>query len=437
MGGTAGSSAQGDCSFSVVTNEISPQMATVGVIEWQLDGAPSEARIVYQLKEPSGDVLNRGGEAPVHLEREGYRTLLLGLKQQADYLFTIEATVEGESCVSETYDLPKTGVLSGAPTFSVSVDAPQAREPGFIVTATGYTGNQQNDATAFIIDADGDIVWAAPAPPDTARAKMDYEGETMWMLGLNFMGAFGEMRYLSMDGLTGQKNVEGLESAHHDFTVMPGGKVATMVWSEVSFDGPESEMLVRSPDGTIETLFRIGSNFYVPADGRFHANAVHYLEEEESFTLSDRYANLIVKVSTDGQLQWQLGGDCEGAAAGQDKCSAQSWNVNHGHHLLSDGSLVLFSNGVREGEYSYVVEVDVTETEDSMSAAIIKDYEGTAASGILGDVQRLPGGNTLITYSDAGKIVEVDPDWQVVQTFSGSVGYADWRPTLYGPPARL
>jgi hypothetical protein len=55
----------------------------------------------------------------------------------------------------------------------------------------------------------------------------------------------------------------------------------------------------------------------------------------------------------------------------------------------------------------------------------------------LGDVQRLPGGNTLVTYTTDAKIVELDPSWNEVQTFSARVGYASWRPTLYGPPPRL
>jgi len=66
----------------------------------------------------------------------------------------------------------------------------------------------------------------------------------------------------------------------------------------------------------------------------------------------------------------------------------------------------------------------------------VKDYAGTASSNTLGDVQRLPGGNTLVTYSSDGKIVELDPSWKEVQTFSVRVGYTSWRPTLYGPPAR-
>ena len=55
----------------------------------------------------------------------------------------------------------------------------------------------------------------------------------------------------------------------------------------------------------------------------------------------------------------------------------------------------------------------------------------------MGDVQRLPGGNTLVTYTTDGTIVELDPSWNEVQTFSGRFGYSNWRPTLYGPPLRL
>ena len=62
---------------------------------------------------------------------------------------------------------------------------------------------------------------------------------------------------------------------------------------------------------------------------------------------------------------------------------------------------------------------------------------GSAASTNLGDAQRLPGGNTLVTYASDGKLVELDASWNEVQTFAVRVGYASWRKTLYGPPLRL
>ncbi len=61
---------------------------------------------------------------------------------------------------------------------------------------------------------------------------------------------------------------------------------------------------------------------------------------------------------------------------------------------------------------------------------------GTERSLILGDVERLSNGNTLITYSDTGVIQEVTPTKELVQTLSGpiSLGYSSFRKTLYGPP---
>ncbi len=60
-----------------------------------------------------------------------------------------------------------------------------------------------------------------------------------------------------------------------------------------------------------------------------------------------------------------------------------------------------------------------------------------APARTLGDVQRLPGGNTLVTYSTDGTIVELDSNWNEVQSFSSRFGYSNWRATLYGPPLRL
>ena len=109
----------------------------------------------------------------------------------------------------------------------MSVAQAAKREPGFIVTSSGTFVPD----SAFIIDADGEIVWFFPGPVDTTRAQMDYEGNNMWMIALNLENEGGEMRYVSMDGAQSQLNVPGLEFAHHDFTVMPGGKVAALVWN--------------------------------------------------------------------------------------------------------------------------------------------------------------------------------------------------------------
>jgi hypothetical protein len=62
-------------------------------------------------------------------------------------------------------------------------------------------------------------------------------------------------------------------------------------------------------------------------------------------------------------------------------------------------------------------------------------YEGGVHSSNFGNVQRLPNGNTLVNYSNAGVIHEVTPDRVKVLEITANpyLGYATWRPDLYGP----
>ncbi len=418
----------GGLELTVSKNEVSAQIPTVGVVEWSATGAaPSSAKIVYKLKDAPSSLLNQGGEAPVDLSKTNFRTLLLGLKQSSDYTFHIEATRDGATCLSPDYALPTTGSFAAARPVTVAVAQPDRREPGFIVTSSGTSIPD----SAFIIDADGELVWYADGPLNTTRAQMDYEGDNMWMVSLNLENEGGEMRYVSMDGAQSEQNVAGLEFSHHDFTVMPGGKVAALVWSAPGVD-PPSNLVIRSPDGTVTSPFTIGSNLYL--SDSYHANAIHYLPFDDSFTIADRNPNVFVKVSASGTLQWQLGGVCDQAPAGN-LCSPQDWEVVHGHHLLEDGTFLAFNNTYTA--ISHVFEFKLNATSSSFAATVVEDYVSTGASTTMGDVQRLPGGNTLVTYTTDGNIVELDSSWNLVQTFSGRFGYSNWRPTLYGPPLRL
>ena len=435
MGSPVGcGSAAAPCAFTISKNEVSAQIPTVGVVEWSLDGAPpASAKIVYTLNHAAGAILNRGGEAPVDLDRTNHptlRTLLLGLKPSSDYTFHVEAMRDGQTCVSPDYALPTTGRFATSPPVTVNVSQPDARQPGFIVTSSGTSVPD----SAFIIDADGEVVWYREGPLNTTRALMDYEGDNMWMIALNLLNEGGEMRVVSMDGQQEQRDVPGLELAHHDFTVMPGGKVAALVWRTPGVE-VESDLVIRSPDGTVSSPFTIGGNLY--RSDTYHANAIHHISSDGDggFTIADRNPNVVVKVSATGTPEWQLGGVCADAPAGADHCAAQSWQIAHGHHLLEDGTFVLFNNA-GDDTPAHVFDYRLDDAPNAFTATLVKDYAGTASSNTLGDVQRLPGGNTLVTYSSDGKIVELDPSWKEVQTFSVRVGYTSWRPTLYGPPAR-
>jgi hypothetical protein len=431
--GTGGATGSGNCSFTIITNAISPMMATVGIVEWSTDLAnPTSASIVYTLNNAAANVLNRGGTAPVDLTMESYRTLLLGLKPTSDYTFHIEAAAGSTTCRSPDYPLPRTGSYA-SPSVSTFSSHQSAQANGFIITSTGMGGR-----TAYIIDADGVVVWCATAPTSCSRARMDWEGINLWMLALNVGNAAGEMRYLSMDGMTGQTKVSGLSAAHHDFAVLPG-KIAALAWASAGTD-VESKLVEHASDGSGDatTVFEVGGNLYAgqlsgSGSPSYHSNSVLYHPADDSYTIGDRYPNLYVKVKHDGTPVWQIGGSCANAVA--PKCAPGTWTLNHGHDFDANGNLLIFNNKGTWG-FADVLEFKITETSSAISTSLVVDYPGDFTSAVLGDVQRLPNGNTLVTYSSAGQIVELDSSWNVVRSLGGTFGYADWRATLYGPPAR-
>ena len=117
------------------------------------------------------------------------------------------------------------------------------------------------------------------------------------------------------------------------------------------------------------------------------------------------------------------------------------WNAQHGHHLINPERLLFFNNGglqetSRTGVAPTSLAVELQLDLEQMTATRVWTYDGGLFSQTLGDVQRLANGNTLVTYSNAGVLHEVDPQGELLQTweFPDGIGYASHRTSLYGPP---
>jgi len=86
----------------------------------------------------------------------------------------------------------------------------------------------------------------------------------------------------------------------------------------------------------------------------------------------------------------------------------------HQPSVLPEGNLLVFDNGTARG-LSRIVELD------PVTRRIVWSWEGSPEEpffcGAMGGVQRLPGGNTLITDSSAGRAFEVDATGTVVWDF--------------------
>jgi hypothetical protein len=353
--------------------------------------------------------------APVDLAEADFRTLLLGMKPEQSYHFRIVASTSAGSFASDDYVIE-----TGEPTDLIELGSfdvvnDDERERGFIVTSY-WQG--PGGTIPFILDADGAIVWwYESSSTGIARARLSADGKNMWMVVASNQG--GPVERVTMDTLDGEVYPDTVAS--HDITPVSGDLMAYLDYGESDCDS----IFEIDPSGETVEVFEtegvIMSSGGGGIGGGCHANALRYSRAEDVYTLSDVSTDVLV-INRQGELEWRLS---ELVPAGN-----SAWGgTQHGHHLL-ENSMVIFANRFGSNATSAALEYTL-DGEETLR------YESGRFSANLGDVQRLPGGNTLVTYSNDSIIHEIDPDGNLVLGIDGggyAFGYASWRATLYGPP---
>jgi hypothetical protein len=353
--------------------------------------------------------------APADLELPDFRTLLLGMKPSRSYHFRIVAETRDATVTSDDYVLE-----TGEPTDLVDPIAVEAvdgttSERGFIVTSywQGPSGT-----VPFIVDADGEIVWwYESSSTGIARARMSVDGRNMWMVVANNEG--GPVERVTMDTLDGE--IYGDTVASHDITPVAGDLMAYLDYGE---DDCDSIVEIDPSGATIEVFDTESVIMGGGLDRACHGNALRYSAAEDVYTLSDLNTDVFV-INREGQLEWRLSQLVAGGNS--------TWGgAQHGHHLLDD-SMLIFANRLGSNATSVALEL-------SLDGDELLRYDSGHVSTNLGDVQRLPGGNTLVTYSNDSIIHEIDPEGNLVLEIDAggyALGYASWRASLYGPPADI
>lgn len=417
-----------DCTFQVMAS-LSQNIGTVGIVEWSVDlGAVDQAEIQFGLD------TSYGMTAPVDLSEPGYRTLLLGMKPNQQYHFRIVASGGGQRCDSGDQTImtqaPPNGVI---PRLTINTPNPGARAGGFKVLSIYGSGY------VIILDTDGDPVWWYKAPGTVnaanglSRARMSYDGKSMWMRNTNV--AIGgpapqssSAAEVSMEGTELRTIGADKVNGHHDLTVTPENGVAFIAYEDGGSSAACDEIVELDEAGNTTTVYRLRDALSALLARQCHSNSIHYNEFDDTYTVSQRDFNTIVKVSRSGELKWVLGGQISTFQGDV------SWNVQHGHHNVSENEIVFFNNETQGP--SAAVELQLMGTQATRTWS----YQTNLSSFTLGDVQRLPNGNTLVVYSNSGEIHEVDEQGNLVESLSaglsGAFGYIEARPTLYGPPPR-
>ena len=270
---------------------------------------------------------------------------------------------------------------------------------------------------------------------DVSGARMSYDGKFMWLNSVNVPNQKAVVHRVSMDGLVDEDLSSQFTGLSHQLTVLPGDTIAFYAYGANECD----DIKERVPDGTVKTIV----NAQAAHGGAIacHVNDIQYSPEDDTLVFSDLNYDNITKVTRDGATVWVLNGlgktlDGEGWIGGE-----------HGIHVLGRDRLLIFNNntagnqgvpGTSDGSVALEVSIDP-------AAKTVYQVWSYAADppiqiDIMGDVQRLPNGNTIVAYSTSGVVHEVDANGtllrELIWPLRGAFGYIESRASLYGPPPK-
>lgn len=333
----------------------------------------------------------------------------------------------------------------------VTVAATPQASPGLTLFTSG------DAAKAVLIDLEGNVVheWHRPYSsiwePETSQVRdpvpddhIFFRKATLLPGGdlLTLFEGVGDTPYgYGLARLTADSRIEwkNLDNFHHDFDTTPDGRIIGLTHafrtSELEhadqFDPPylEDSLVVVDANGKTRSklslldalnespfrslLWRIP---YYSMEDPLHANSVDYLDGHTAAALRQR-----IPAAAEGQVLVSFRELAGGSVALVDLevgevvwATHGPWLAQHDPDVLPDGTLLVFDNrgNLGRSNRTRVIEVDPT------TMGVIWSYAGTPErpldSPIRGSQQRLPNGNTLITESSRGRLLEITRQGSIV-----------------------
>ena len=292
-----------------------------------------------------------------------------------------------------------------------------------------------------VLNAHGDIVWS----------HRRYSSKEMWGQTANAPDLRGDIdvRTTEQGVLIGGTNIgEGIARVHaalvswqgkvlwecpvinhHHIHQTPDGTYMFLVNDRRAFNKFDGRILVG--DQVVEWDSRVNAmvwnwhlfDHHEPKSDRrdySHANTIEPDPRDNSVIISCRNMDQLIKVSkSTGDIVWQLGvgGDFE-------MDPSDYFYHQHSPELQQNGNILLFDNGTGRpkehgGEFSRALELRVDEKSMKAEAVWSYRYAPDLYCPIWGDADRLPNGNTLVTFGtrtegDTTRYVEVTSDGEVV-----------------------
>jgi len=269
---------------------------------------------------------------------------------------------------------------------------------------------------AVVLDEEGEVVWYRGFGLDEGR--IDIEVTSLNDRVLIGAGVPSGLRPVEVgwDGSVlweGPEQVELTEfltpgEMHHRFDKLSDGNYLVLRYLEREVAGGPDEGFDRvelmEPDGTVTWSW--DSIDYLPnTEDYVWGNAILMYEEADAFYFNSRNFSSFYRLDREtGDILWTFG---EGGDFAPDPDAEYPFPTQaHAPEFHDDGTLLLYDNGGMERGWSRVVEYALDT--GAMTSEIVWEYPGTIAEDewfnfAMGDADRQPNGNTLIT---AGALIE-------------------------------
>lgn len=432
-----------------------PDTLTVGGLDLELERIQTVVRARWETEAPTrSDVVATfdGGQITVSEAEPTTRheVLLVGIPAmtRVDVRITADDT-DGSAGGSVTTGPSPAWV----PDLAFRSEDPQGTEGGFrVVPVINASGGG-----ILAIDDLGRVVWAWPpedagSPMSPFRARLSRDRTAiLFNEGAQSIDTDGNVWRVGLDG--GDATKTGILGAHTDFVEYVDGGYAALGWDIREVEGRKilgDTIREVAPDGTQRLVWSAWDDFtpnmdetygsFYPADPTVedwtHVNGLSYDADEDDFYVTITINNSVARVDREsGELVWWLsdyqGGDFENVDG--------RTRVEMPHSVQRiDGGITVFSRGNpnNPSTCSSVVDIALDETTWEAREVWRHETEDCLLVTFLGSAERLPGGNTLVSWTTAGRLSEVTPAgalaWEVSTPLGAAFGFSEQVPRL-GP----
>ncbi len=336
--------------------------------------------------------------------------LLLGVPYDHDVTFRVVAQGDGEPWTGEEVLAHTDPAPQGAFVSTLEQSDPSGWDPSleYVVAAIAW-----NRGWTLIIDRQARLVWAYQAPWGftSLYSRPSYDGTDILADHNSYWsqfddGAASEILRMKIDGSV--VDTHATPGLHHPFVEIADG---SLVWGAA--DGFTETVEKLTPAGDRESLWSC-TDFHdqLGIMGYCQSNTLSWNEVDDTYLFSLYSDETIVEFDPATGDTLRYFGHLPGAWDFDPPESAFHWQ--HGGHFTEEGTLLTSSHVSRDSDECVVREYTLDESSDTLDEVWSYGVGNGVMAEVMGEVHRLPGGNTLHNYGSGGRLREVTPDGEVV-----------------------